>query len=75
MFRWVKIKDGLALVQRLCGEERWKRIPIIAVTAHAAREDHRRGLEAGCDDYLAKPIRLRELRAKMDVFVPPHRSF
>jgi two-component system, sensor histidine kinase len=62
-------EDGLALVRYLRGQERWKRIPIIAVTAYATPEDRKRALEAGCGDYLSKPIDRRELLAKIDFLV------
>jgi PAS domain S-box-containing protein len=62
-------EDGLALVRHLRGQERWKRIPIIAVTAYATPEHRKRALEAGCDDYLPKPVNRQELLAKIDVLV------
>ncbi len=62
-------EDGLTLTRYLRGQERWRRIPIIAVTALAAPEDRERALEAGCDDYVPKPISRRDLFAKIDALV------
>jgi signal transduction histidine kinase/ActR/RegA family two-component response regulator len=62
-------EDGLTLARYLRGQERWRRIPIIAVTALAAPEDRERALEAGCDDYVPKPISRRDLFAKIDALV------
>jgi two-component system cell cycle response regulator DivK len=48
-------------------------IPIIAITANALRGDAERSLAAGCDVYMSKPINIRELRARVEAFVPSPR--
>jgi CheY-like chemotaxis protein/HPt (histidine-containing phosphotransfer) domain-containing protein len=45
-------------------------IPIIAVTAHAMREDRERCLDAGMDDYLAKPFSFDELVETLEKLLP-----
>ena len=42
-----------------------RRIPIIGVTAHALREDRKRCIEAGMDDYISKPISPDRLKDKL----------
>ncbi|MBI2418414.1 MAG: response regulator [Ignavibacteriales bacterium] len=44
-------------------------IPIIAVTGHALPEDHRKSLEAGCNDYLTKPFQAIQLLEKIQIFL------
>jgi CheY-like chemotaxis protein len=46
------------------------RIPIIAVTAHALQGDREACLEAGMDEYVAKPVRLDDLRRVLNRWLP-----
>jgi signal transduction histidine kinase/DNA-binding response OmpR family regulator/HAMP domain-containing protein len=48
--------DGLTVVRRLKDDEALGRIPVIALTAQVMKGDRERILEAGCDDYVSKPI-------------------
>ena len=52
--------DGFEAARRIRAG-RQKALPIIAITAAAADTDRRRAIEAGMDDFLAKPVRLHEL--------------
>jgi len=64
--------DGYEVARRLRAskENRLAYTPIIAITANALRGDAEKALNAGCDVYMAKPINIRELRARVEAFVP-----
>ncbi len=48
--------DGWEATRRLKANASVKHIPVIAVTAHASREDQTRAMQAGCIDYITKPV-------------------
>jgi DNA-binding NarL/FixJ family response regulator len=54
-------QDGHQVVQALRAEPATARIPFIFLTAKSGRSDVRSGMNLGADDYLAKPVRLKEL--------------
>jgi two-component system cell cycle response regulator DivK len=57
--------DGWETARRLKADPALKAIPIIALTAYAMEGDEARALEAGCDEYVAKPILPKDLRARV----------
>jgi len=54
-------KDGLDLVGYMKAKKKLRDIPIIAVTAHAYDTDRENVLNAGCDDYMSKPLDVKKL--------------
>ncbi len=58
--------DGITLCRKL-REEGGKSTPILMITARDSLEDKIIGLEAGADDYLVKPIELREVELRLRV--------
>jgi two-component system sensor histidine kinase/response regulator len=64
--------DGFAATAHIRERERRRggHIPIVAMTAHAMKGDRERCLDAGMDDYLAKPIRPKELRTMLERIIP-----
>jgi DNA-binding response OmpR family regulator len=56
-------RDGLAVCREI--RKSGQRVPILMLTARDAVEDRVAGLDAGADDYLAKPFAFRELLARL----------
>ncbi|MEP7364279.1 MAG: ATP-binding protein [Acidobacteriota bacterium] len=67
------VMDGLQATAEIRLRERGSHTPIIGVTAAAFQEDRARCIEAGMDDFLAKPVSLEQLREMLRKWVvqPP----
>lgn len=59
--------DGLTAVQKI--RQKSTSVPIIAQTAYAMSEDKNKCLNAGCNDYLTKPINHKVLLSTIDKFL------
>ncbi len=62
-------KDGWEAAREIKADPQMKSTPIIALTAHAMVGDRERALQAGCDDYVSKPINLVELSQKIKTYL------
>ena len=61
--------DGWEATRRIKATPELRKIPIIALTAHAMATDRDKALEAGCDDYDTKPIELQRLQGKIETLL------
>lgn len=62
-------KNGLELTGELKAAKEFQHIPVIAVSAHAFERDRQNALEAGCNDYIAKPFSKDQLFNKIEKFL------
>ncbi|NNG22435.1 response regulator [Telluria aromaticivorans] len=62
--------DGLEAMRRIRADGRFDRLPMIAITAKAMKDDQEQCLAAGANDYLAKPIDLSRLYSLLRVWMP-----
>lgn len=61
--------DGYEIARRLRAHPLTQVTPIVAVTANALKGDSDRAMEAGCNDYIAKPVIIGDLRKKMALYL------
>ena len=57
--------DGWEATRRIKANDATRRIPIIALTAHAMASDREKAMEVGCEDYDTKPVEMSRLLGKI----------
>ncbi|KHL26245.1 histidine kinase [Croceibacterium mercuriale] len=62
--------DGLTAMRHLRAQPQWQNLPIIALTAKAMERDQQECLDAGANDYLAKPLDVDKLLSLVRVWMP-----
>jgi signal transduction histidine kinase/DNA-binding response OmpR family regulator/CHASE3 domain sensor protein len=62
--------DGIEAIQRIRQNRAWAKLPVIALTAKAMKDDRERCLKAGANDYIAKPIDVEMLLSLLRVWMP-----
>jgi two-component system, cell cycle response regulator DivK len=63
--------DGWEATRRIKANDATRRIPVIALTAHAMAGDREKALEVGCDDYDTKPVEISRLLGKISALLKP----
>ena len=62
--------DGFTAMREIRKRAEWKRVPIIALTAKAMKDDQEKCLAAGANDYIAKPLDVEKLLSLVRVWMP-----
>jgi len=63
--------DGWEATRRIKANDATRRIPVIALTAHAMAGDREKAMEVGCEDYDTKPVEMSRLLGKIAVLLKP----
>jgi two-component system, cell cycle response regulator DivK len=63
------VLDGWEATQAIKADQRLRHIPVIGLSAHAMSGDQQKALDAGCSDYLTKPVDEDLLAEKLRIFL------
>ena len=67
--------SGIELIRRFRRDELLRDVPVIMLTARGEESDKVKGLESGADDYMTKPVAIRELNARIKALLRRSRDF
>ncbi len=70
-------ESGIEFIKRLKQDEVLSELPVLMLTARVEEMDKVRGLEAGADDYMTKPVAIKEFRARIKALLrraSPHKN-
>jgi CheY-like chemotaxis protein len=62
--------DGLTAMREIRKRSEWRKLPIIALTAKAMKDDQQQSMAAGANDYIAKPLDVEKLLSLVRVWMP-----
>ena len=63
------VMDGWTATEKIKSDTELRSIPVIALSAHTMTKERQRAIDAGCDDYITKPIELAELKSKLEKYL------
>ncbi|HEX8960365.1 MAG TPA: response regulator [Geobacteraceae bacterium] len=61
--------DGFEVCRRIKSDERYRSIPVVMLTAYAAKENRITGIEAGAEDFISKPFDVIEVMARIGMLL------
>ena len=67
---WLPHQTGITAVQQIREDPSMRHVPVIALTAYEAVDLHIKAIQAGCDQYLIKPVSLDDLYHLLNRYLP-----
>jgi CheY-like chemotaxis protein/two-component sensor histidine kinase len=63
------VMDGFEAIRKIRAQEKYWKLPILALTAKAMKDDRKKCIEAGANDYLSKPVDLDKVMSMLRVWL------